>query len=86
MWRFLYKVNLYIHQLYCTVLFFIAFNFYVKSIDFREYLNIDLQEENKKIYKSKKCDLKGAEATCMELASEMKKCFRLKDMLNFNVL
>ena len=30
--------------------------------------------------------VKGAEATCVETASEMKKCFRLKDMLNFNVL
>ena len=29
---------------------------------------------------------KGAEATCVKIASEMKKCFRLKDMLNFNVL
>ena len=30
--------------------------------------------------------VKGTEATCVEIASEMKKCFRLKDMLNFNVL
>ena len=30
--------------------------------------------------------LKSAEATCVEIASEMKKCFRLKDMLNFNIL
>ena len=29
---------------------------------------------------------KGAEATCVEIASEMKKYFKLKDMLNFNVL
>ena len=29
---------------------------------------------------------KGAEATCVEISSEMKKCFRLKDILNFNVL
>ena len=29
---------------------------------------------------------KGAEATCVEIASETKKYFRLKDMLNFNVL
>ena len=28
---------------------------------------------------------KGAEATCVEVASEMKKCFRPKDMPNFNV-
>ena len=28
----------------------------------------------------------GAEATCAEIATEMQKCFRLKDMLNFNVL
>ena len=30
--------------------------------------------------------LKGAEATYVEITTEMKKCFRLKDMLNFNVL
>ena len=31
--------------------------------------------------------LKGAEVTCVEIASEIKKkCFRPKDMLNFNVL
>ena len=30
--------------------------------------------------------VKGAEATCVEKVIEMKKCFRLKDMLNFNVL
>ena len=29
--------------------------------------------------------VKDAETTCVEIASEMKKCFRLKDMLNFNV-
>ena len=29
--------------------------------------------------------LKGAEETSVEIATEMKKCFRLKDMLNFNV-
>ena len=29
---------------------------------------------------------KHAEATCVEIATEMKKCFRLKDMLNFNIL
>ena len=29
---------------------------------------------------------KGAEATCVEIATEMKICFRLKDMLSFNVL
>ena len=30
---------------------------------------------------------KGAEAACVEeIASEMKKLFRLKDMLNFNLL
>ena len=28
---------------------------------------------------------KSAEAICVEIATEMKKCFRLKDMLNFNV-
>ena len=30
--------------------------------------------------------LKGAQATCKEIASDMKTCFRLKDMLSFNVL
>ena len=30
--------------------------------------------------------LKGAEATCVKISAEMKICFRLKDMLNFNVL
>ena len=30
--------------------------------------------------------IKGAEATCLEIAAETKKCFRLKDMLNVNVL
>ena len=29
---------------------------------------------------------KGTEATCVEIASETKKCFRLKDMLDFKVL
>ena len=29
---------------------------------------------------------KGAEATCVKIATEMKKCVRLKDMLNLNVL
>ena len=29
---------------------------------------------------------KGVEAIYVEIANEMKKCFRLKDMLNFNVL
>ena len=29
---------------------------------------------------------KGAESTCVEISTEMKKCFGLKDMLNFNVL
>ena len=34
------------------------------------------------------CDetVKGPEATCVEIATDMEKCFRLKDMLNFNVL
>ena len=31
-------------------------------------------------------DLKGAGATYVESVTEMKKCFRLKDMLDFNVL
>ena len=30
--------------------------------------------------------LKGTEATCVEIATEMKKCFRLKGMLNVIVL
>ena len=30
--------------------------------------------------------LKGAEATCVKIATEMKKCSRLKEMANFNVL
>ena len=30
--------------------------------------------------------LKSAEATCVEIATEMQKRFRLKDMVNFNVL
>ena len=35
----------------------------------------------------KKCYvIKGAEATCVEIATEMKKCLRLRDMLNFNIL
>ena len=29
--------------------------------------------------------LKGTEATCVEMTTEMKKCFRLKDMLSFNI-
>ena len=29
---------------------------------------------------------KDAEATCVEIASDMKNCFKLKNMLNFNVL
>ena len=31
-------------------------------------------------------DIKGAEATCVKIATEMKKCSRLKEMSNFNVL
>ena len=30
--------------------------------------------------------LKGAEATCVKIATEIKKCSRLKEMSNFNVL
>ena len=30
--------------------------------------------------------IKGAETACVEIATEMKKCFRLKDMLNLNIL
>ena len=30
--------------------------------------------------------IKGAEATCVKIATEMKKCSRLKEMSNFNVL
>ena len=30
--------------------------------------------------------IKGAEATCVEIVTETKKCFRLEDMLDFNVL
>ena len=30
--------------------------------------------------------LKGAEATCVDIATEIKKCFRLKELLNFNIL
>ena len=30
--------------------------------------------------------IKGIEATCVEIASEMKKCFWLKETPNFNVL
>ena len=36
--------------------------------------------------KTKDVTVKGAKATCVEIASEMKKCSRLKDMLNFNIL
>ena len=32
-----------------------------------------------------KTQVKGPEATCVEIATEMKKCFRLKDMLTFNI-
>ena len=31
-------------------------------------------------------DFKDAEATCVKIATEMKKCSRLKEMSNFNVL
>ena len=30
--------------------------------------------------------IKDAEATCVKIATEMKKCFRLKGMLEVNVL
>ena len=30
--------------------------------------------------------VKGAEATCVEIPTEIKKCFRLKDLLILNVL
>ena len=29
---------------------------------------------------------KGAEATCVKITTEMKKCSRLKEMSNFNVI
>ena len=34
-----------------------------------------------------KCVFKGAEETCVEIGTEIKKkkCFRLKDMLNFSI-
>ena len=37
------------------------------------------------IVSTKKKKFNSAEATCAEIATEMKKCCRLKDMLNFNV-
>ena len=49
----------------------------------RWHLKTALQEE---IHKNMKFSNIGAEATCVEIATEMQKYFRLKDMLNFNVL
>ena len=54
--------------------------------------NVDVRApaimENRKtyIYVIRTEHIKGAEATCVEIAAETKKCFRLKDMLNVNVL
>ena len=45
----------------------------------------DLKKKNYKDSKFKLLNFKGAEATCVESITEMKKCFRLKDMLYFNV-
>ena len=49
---------------------------------------IPISKQNVAITKQMKhlMNVKGAEATCVEIAIEMKKCYRLKDMLNFNVL
>ena len=44
--------------------------------------------KKKKKYKDSKLKLlnfKGAEATCVESITETRKCFRLKDMLYFDV-
>ena len=38
------------------------------------------------ILTNRKYSFKGAEATCVEMTAEMKKCCRLKDMLNFNII
>ena len=36
--------------------------------------------------KNAMCSLNGTEKTCVEIATEMKEYFRMKDMLNANVL
>ena len=48
-----------------------------------------VQTKNNLIYTLAKIfilNFKEAEATCLEIATEMKQCFRLKDMINLNVL
>ena len=48
--------------------------------------NIDGKESNTAKGMNIPNYFKDAETTCVEIASEMKKCFKLKGKLNFNVL
>ena len=49
-----------------------------KSVKDRISIKCNLHQTN--------LDLKGTETTYVESVTEMKNCFRLKDMLDFNVL
>ena len=49
-------------------------------------MTIKKRKTIEKVVMSKMPMVKGTEATCVEIASETKKWFKLKDKLNFNVL
>ena len=55
-------------------------------IDVSDTQDINVFINDESILYNLSSSLKGAEATCVEIAGEMKKCFKLKDKLNFNIL
>ena len=57
----------------------------IKSLNFfqRKFSDTNLRQL---FHSQLKLLIEGAEANCVEIATEMKKCFKLKDILNFNVL
>ena len=63
---------------FACMLFLSACGIFIVSLIFRFYFNFELLITSSL--------LKGAEATCVEIANVMKKCSRLKDMPNFNLL
>ena len=70
--------------------------FKLRSILQVDFLNLRIYVQTQKYTESRFSKLmyffsnlevyfKGAEATCVKISTEIKKCFLLKDMLNFNV-
>ena len=55
-------------------------------INFNNYTNTEKPSNLSESLTNKEIELKGAAATYVKIAAEMKKCSRLKGMSNFNVL